>query len=34
MKWQEVREIFPNQFVLVSILISEEDAKKLLMKSH
>ncbi|XID94988.1 hypothetical protein ACF3MZ_10930 [Paenibacillaceae bacterium WGS1546] len=25
MKWQEVRELFPNQFVLVSIIKSHED---------
>ena len=31
MKWQEVREIFPNQFVLVSILdYHEEDDKKII----
>lgn len=30
MKWQEVRELFPNQFVLVSILnYHEEDDKKI-----
>lgn len=29
MKWQEVRELFPNQFVLISILdYHEEDDKK------
>jgi len=33
MKWQEVREHFPNQFVLVSIIdFHEEGDKKLLMK--
>lgn len=31
MKWQEVRELFPNQFVLVSILdYHEEDDKKII----
>lgn len=31
MKWQEVRELFPNQFVLVSILdYHEEDEKKVI----
>ncbi|MGG5252485.1 hypothetical protein ACQYAD_02995 [Neobacillus sp. SM06] len=31
MKWQEVRELFPNQFVLVSILeYHEEDEKKII----
>lgn len=31
MKWQEVRELFPNQFVLVSILdYHEEDKKKII----
>jgi hypothetical protein len=30
MKWQEVREIYPDQFVLVSILqYHEEDNKKI-----
>ena len=30
MKWQEVRELFPNQFILVSILkYHEEDDKKI-----
>ncbi|MBL4953707.1 hypothetical protein JK635_16080 [Neobacillus sp. YIM B02564] len=28
MKWQEVRELFPNQFVLVSILNYHEDEDK------
>lgn len=29
MKWQEVRELFPNQFVLLSILdYHEENGKK------
>ncbi len=29
MKWQEVRELFPDQFVLVSIIhYHEEDNKK------
>lgn len=29
MKWQEVRELFPDQFVLVSIIeYYEEDNKK------
>ncbi|MDF2652895.1 MAG: hypothetical protein K0Q73_8700 [Paenibacillus sp.] len=29
MQWQEVRELFPNQFVLLSILdYHEEDGKK------
>lgn len=33
MKWQEVRELFHNQFVLVSIIdFHEEGDKKLLMK--
>lgn len=31
MKWQEVRELFPNQFVLISILdYHEEDEKKII----
>lgn len=31
MKWQEVRELFPDQFVLVSILnYYEEDNKKII----
>ncbi|MFE8698408.1 hypothetical protein ACFYKT_19050 [Cytobacillus sp. FJAT-53684] len=31
MKWQEVRELFPDQFVLVSILdYHEEDDKKII----
>ena len=31
MKWQEVRELFPDQFVLVSILdYHEEDDKKMI----
>ncbi|WP_226670785.1 hypothetical protein [Metabacillus litoralis] len=31
MKWQEVRELFPNQFVLVSILnFHEEEDKKII----
>lgn len=31
MKWQEVRELFPDQFVLVSILdYHEEDEKKII----
>ncbi|MDZ5473345.1 hypothetical protein SM124_16625 [Bacillus sp. 31A1R] len=31
MKWQEVRELFPNQFVLVSILnYHEEENKKII----
>ncbi|WML28676.1 hypothetical protein RCG24_11540 [Neobacillus sp. OS1-32] len=31
MKWQEVRELFPNQFVLVSILnYHEEEDKKII----
>ncbi|KAB7672566.1 hypothetical protein [Bacillus sp. B1-b2] len=31
MKWQEVRELFPNQFVLVSVLnFLEEDDKKII----
>lgn len=30
MKWQEVRELFPDQFVLVSIIhYHEEDNKKI-----
>ncbi|MGG3891104.1 hypothetical protein [Metabacillus fastidiosus] len=30
MKWQEVRELFPNQFVLISILnYHEKDNKKI-----
>lgn len=30
MKWQEVRELFPNQFILVSILnYHEKDDKKI-----
>jgi len=30
MKWQEVRELFPNQFVLISIMAyHEEDDKKI-----
>lgn len=30
MKWQEVRELFPNQFVLVSILdYTEQEDKKI-----
>ncbi|MFB9274456.1 hypothetical protein [Cohnella cellulosilytica] len=28
MKWQEVRELFPNQFVLVTILKSHEDGDR------
>ena len=28
MKWQEVRGLFPNQFVLVSILDYHEDGDK------
>lgn len=28
MKWQEVRELFPNQFVLVSILDSRTEGDK------
>jgi hypothetical protein len=28
MKWQEVRELFPNQFVLVSILEYHEEGNK------
>ncbi|MGD6803835.1 hypothetical protein [Rossellomorea aquimaris] len=28
MKWQEVRDLFPNQFVLVSILHFHEDEDK------
>jgi hypothetical protein len=28
MKWQEVRELFPNQFVLVSILNYHEEKDK------
>ena len=28
MKWQEVRELFPNQFVLVSILNYREEGDK------
>ncbi|CAI9391514.1 MULTISPECIES: hypothetical protein [Bacillaceae] len=31
MKWQEVRELFPNQFVLLSILdYHEENGKKII----
>ena len=31
MRWQEVRELFPDQFVLVSILdYHEEDYKKII----
>lgn len=31
MKWQEVRELFPNQFVLVSVLnFLEEENKKII----
>ncbi len=31
MKWQEVRKLFPNQFVLVSILnFHEEEDKKII----
>lgn len=31
MKWQEVRELFPNQFVLVSILkFHKEEDKKII----
>ena len=31
MKWQEVRKLFPNQFVLLSILeFREEDGKKVM----
>ncbi|MGD6968295.1 hypothetical protein ACQCVP_17840 [Rossellomorea vietnamensis] len=31
MKWQEVRDLFPNQFVLVSILhFREEEDKKII----
>jgi hypothetical protein len=28
MKWQEVRELFPNQFVLISILNYHEEGDK------
>jgi hypothetical protein len=28
MKWQEVRELFPNQFLLVSILDYHEEGEK------
>ncbi|MFZ3591805.1 hypothetical protein ACOI1C_21975 [Bacillus sp. DJP31] len=32
MKWNEVRELFPNQFVLVSILDFEEENNKKMIK--
>lgn len=28
MKWQEVRELFPNQFVLLNIVNSHEEGNK------
>lgn len=31
MKWQEVRELFPNQFVLVSILNYREEGERKIM---